>query len=442
MSESHLHLAIVGHTNTGKTSLVRTLLHQAQFGSVDDRAGTTTRVSGEPLYIDHRAVMTLYDSPGLENAPALFDWLELHAGSQRHRGPARVQTLLDDADASTRFDQESQVLSLVLGSDVALYVCDAREPVLEKYRDELSILSLCGRPIVVVLNFVASPHSQESQWRAALAQLGQHHIIAFDAMVRNPVTERRLFEQIRSLSDAFVPTIDAWLRKREQEEADRLSAGLSAIAQLLIDATAIQSVIDQDEPMDEAVQALQDQVRRREQLAVDVLLDLYRFGPQDYAEDPLNLSAGRWSDDVFDPDTLKSYGIRAGRYIGTGAGLGAAFDVATGGLSLGTGTLVGAATGAGISAVRQFGLGLVDRLRGQIRLVVDQPTLRLLAWRQMELLRALRQRGHASQTPLSTPAQDQWSAQALPRALMNKRLEEAERLVRVQAELAQAFIED
>ena len=94
------------------------------------------------------------------------------------------------------------------------------------------------------------------------------------------------------------------------------------------------------------------------------------------------------------------------------------------------------------SAVRQFGLGLVDRLRGQISLVVDQPTLRLLGWRHMGLLRALRQRGHASQTPLSTSAQDQWSARALPRALVNKSLEEKERLRRVQAELAQACVEE
>lgn len=442
MNQPDFHLAVVGHTNTGKTSLVRTLLHQAQFGRVDDRAGTTTTVTGEPLYVNHQAVMTLYDSPGLENAPALFDWLEIHAGTQRHRGPARVQTLLDDADACARFDQESQVLGLVLGSDIALYVCDAREPVLEKYRDELSILGLCGRPIVVVLNFVVSAHSQETLWREGLAELGHHHIIAFDAMVRNPVNERRLFEHIRSLSDAFVPTIDLWLGKREREEADRLGAGLCAIGQLLVEVSAIQWVIERSEPIDEALKALQDQVRLREQVSVDILLDLYRFGPEDYTEEPLNLSAGRWGDDLFDPATLKAYGIRAGRYIGTGAGIGAVFDVATGGLSLGTGTLLGAATGAGISAVRQFGLGVVDRVRGQARLVVDRPTLRLLTWRQMQLLRALRKRGHATQAPLSIPAKDRWLAQALPQALMNKRLDEAEQLAHVQSELAQAFIED
>ncbi len=442
MKHPHLHLAIVGHTNTGKTSLLRTLLHQAQFGQVGDRAGTTTSVSGESLFVDGQALMTLYDSPGLENAPALFDWLETHAGTRRHRGPARVQTLLDDVDARAQFGQESQVLELMLGSDIALYVADAREPVLEKYRDELSILGLCGRPIVVVLNFVASPHSQESQWRKALGELGQHHVIAFDAMVRNPVTERRLFEQIRTLSDAFIPTVEAWLGQREREEADRLSAGLSTIAQLLVDVTSIQSVIDRDEPIDAALQSLKDQARAREQAAVDILLDLYRFGPSDYADEPLNLSAGRWTDDLFDPDTLKAYGIRASRYIGTGAGLGAAFDVATGGLSLGTGTLVGAATGAGISAARQFGLGLADRVRGQVRLVVDPATLRLLLWRQMVLLRALRQRGHASQAPLSIPAKEQWADQALPRGLMNKRLDIAERLRRIEAELAQAFVED
>ena len=36
--EDYLKLAVVGHTNTGKTSLLRTLLHDADFGEVANGA--------------------------------------------------------------------------------------------------------------------------------------------------------------------------------------------------------------------------------------------------------------------------------------------------------------------------------------------------------------------------------------------------------------------
>ena len=39
-----LDIAVVGHTNVGKTSLLRTLLRQPDFGQVCDSAGTTRHV--------------------------------------------------------------------------------------------------------------------------------------------------------------------------------------------------------------------------------------------------------------------------------------------------------------------------------------------------------------------------------------------------------------
>ncbi|HLS42613.1 MAG TPA: GTPase, partial [Paenalcaligenes sp.] len=39
-----LRLAVVGHTNTGKTSLLRTLTRDANFGEVRNSPGTTRHV--------------------------------------------------------------------------------------------------------------------------------------------------------------------------------------------------------------------------------------------------------------------------------------------------------------------------------------------------------------------------------------------------------------
>ncbi len=442
MAWTHLHLAVVGHTNTGKTSLIRTLLRHSRFGEVKDQGGTTQAVSGAPLYIDNQPAMTLYDSPGLENAPGVYDWLNEHAGDQRHQGIERIRVLLDHAQAKAHFRQEVAVLELMIQSDLAIYVIDAREPVLEKYQDELSLLASCAKPMIVVLNFVASPHSQERQWREVLAALGQHHVVAFDAVVRNPVTEQRLFEKARSLLDQHTSTIDAWLKQREAEEAQRLAGSLSAIAVLLMDVADQHWTVSRDGDLHAGTEQLKSEVRRREEACVALLLDMYRFERSDYDDLPLPLEEGRWQQDLFDPETLKMFGLRAGRYVGTGAGVGAMFDVATGGLSLGTGTMAGALIGGGLSVLSQFGEEALSRLRGEIRLRVGEPTLRLLVWRQMSLLKALRVRGHASQKPLSLPAKAQWETQALPKGLAKRAWPDDRRRREIAETLAQAFVED
>ncbi|MFP4209185.1 MAG: DUF3482 domain-containing protein [Wenzhouxiangella sp.] len=417
-----LNLAVVGHTNTGKTSLVRTLLHRRDFGDIRNRAGTTRQVASAPLIVDGQALITLYDSPGLEDAPGLLEWLDAQPGP-RHDGPERIHGLLTDALARERFDHEVRVLDLMLNVDVALYVIDVREPVLEKYLDELAVLALCGKPLLAVLNFVASEHAREADWRDALARVGLHTVLAFDAVIRDPATERRLFEKLASQLDAFAPVLERWLAVRADEEQRRLTAAVETIAEMLLDVAAArrQAELASESDRARALADLHAAVRIREQACVAALLDLYRFGREDYTDDDLPLTDGQWGEDLFDPATLRHHGIRTTGHLGVGAGAGAAVDVATGGLSLGAGTLIGAALGAGVGLARGFGGRVGDRLAGRVRLMVTEPTLRLLAWRQLQLLAGLRQRGHASQAPLKAADRERWAEKQLPAALVRAR---------------------
>src|SRR3546814_19401051 len=89
MADPHaLTLAVVGHTNTGKTSLLRTLTRNPGFGDIDDQPGTTRHVEGARLLIDGRAVRELFDTPGLEPSMALLEYLAQIAPPAT-RAPAR-----------------------------------------------------------------------------------------------------------------------------------------------------------------------------------------------------------------------------------------------------------------------------------------------------------------------------------------------------------------
>jgi len=421
MSSRLLNIAVVGHTNTGKTSLVRTLTRNRTFGAVEDRGGTTRQITTTELRSDGRGLIELYDSPGLENAPELIEWLDQQPGD-RHAGPARVQALLDDAQASQRFDQEARVLELMLGMDLGVYVIDAREPVLEKYQDELAILALCARPIVPVLNFTAADGSREAHWRKALAEVTLHTVITFDVAVRDPASERRLFEKLKSQLDRFETTLDEWLARLEADESDRLQAALRAISSLLIDVAAARRRADASDidAISSSLSALQSTVRRREQATVETLLALYRFGAEAYEDEGLPLNDGRWAEDPFDAETLRAYGIQTGKLAGLGAGAGALVDVATGGLSLGVGTVIGTLAGGGAGLVKGLGARAVDRIRDRVTLAIDDPTLALITARQLHLLRSLCQMGHGS--PHKVSARDAADRdQALPSLLRRAR---------------------
>ena len=57
-------IAVVGHTNVGKTSLLRTLVRRRDFGEVSDSPGTTRHVESVDLYIDGTSAVRYHDTPG------------------------------------------------------------------------------------------------------------------------------------------------------------------------------------------------------------------------------------------------------------------------------------------------------------------------------------------------------------------------------------------
>lgn len=420
-----LKLAVVGHTNVGKTSLLRTLLRDVGFGEVSHRPSTTRHVEGARLSVNGEALLELYDTPGLEDAIALLDHLEqLERPGERLDGPARTARFLDGAEARQRFEQEAKVLRQLLASDAGLYVIDAREPVLAKYKDELAVLAGCGKPLLPVLNFSASEQRREAEWRDALARLGLHARVAFDTVAPPLDGERRLYESLALLIESARPALERLIADHEAQAAARRQAGARLIAELLIDCAACRrSVAAQPQIEQGEIAALHQAVRQREQQCVEALLRLYAFRPNDARAADLPLADGRWGDDLFNPETLRQLGVKVGSGMAAGAATGVGIDLLVGGVTLGAAALLGALAGGGLQTARSYGGRLLGKLKGQRELTVDDNVLRLLALRQRQLLHALNARGHAAThaIQLDSPRDAQWQQAALPPPLHRAR---------------------
>ena len=420
-----LTLAVVGHTNVGKTSLLRTLTRDVGFGEVSHRPSTTRHVEGARLSVDGEPLLELYDTPGLEDAIALLDYLErLDRPGERLDGPARVARFLDGSEARQRFEQEAKVLRQLLASDAGLYVIDAREPVLAKYRDELSVLSSCGKPLLPVLNFVSSPQHREPEWRDALARLGLHALVRFDSVAPPEDGERRLYESLALLLEHSRDALQRLLNDQEAQREARKRSALRLIAELLIDCAACRRSVASEKTVEQqAINQLRDAVRQREQRCVEALLKLYGFRSNDAAASDLPLLDGRWGNDLFNPETLKQLGVRVGSGVAAGAAAGAGVDLMVGGLTLGAAALAGAIAGGALQTARSYGSRLLGKLKGQRELTVDDSVLRLLALRQRQLLHALNARGHAAvdSIKVATPEDKTWREGKLPEALKKSR---------------------
>ena len=291
-----LSVAVVGHTNTGKTSLLRTLLRDVDFGEVSSTPGTTRDVVGCALIVNGREVVKLYDTPGLEDSIGLLEEIESNRVDHRADGLQLVEQFLRSPAALDAFAQEAKALRSILECDAVLYVVDARDPVLAKNRDELRILGYCAKPVMPVLNFIANEHARTPEWREQLARVNMHAVAEFDTVVLESDGERRLFEKIETLLDGHRPTIRAFIESRRRERKELIDASSRLIAELLIDAAVLSLVVDVSdrEGSEEAMERLKTMVRDAEKRAVADLLELHRFRESDYVASPLPVEEGTW----------------------------------------------------------------------------------------------------------------------------------------------------
>jgi len=419
---SPLQIAVVGHTNAGKTSLLRTLTRRVDFGAVSEQPGTTRHVESVELRVDGGAAVRFFDTPGLEDAVTLLDHVTALEGDSR---PDRIRRFLQGPEAHGTFEQEAKVLRKMLEVDAAFLVIDAREPVLPKFSAEIELLNSCARPVLPVLNFVRDPANREAQWREMLSAAGLHAVVRFDAAAPFTGAEHDLYQDLGTLLPAHRAALRDIVQFLQREFAARRHAGCTLIAQRLVAAAALRHTAtaeEFDDPstrqarIDALRQAVSDQAAR----GVDALLALYGFRQGDAAEAPLPQLAGRWAMDLFNPEALKQAGVRLGGGAAVGAAVGVGLDLAVGGTSLGAFAALGGAIGGALAqGVGPLGRQLANKLRGLHELTVEDSVLFVLAEQQLALLLALEQRGHAALQRVAVPARPSQAAdnQALARVV-------------------------
>ena len=233
------------------------------------------------------------------------------------------------------------MLRQVMQSDMAMYVIDAREPVLDKYKDELTILSWCAKPIMPVFNF--TQNQDLTAWTNMLARRTLHVYAGFDTVAFDFEGEIRLWDNLATMlpkRDILDRLIN--MRRREWQRLD--TEARREIADFLLDAAAFtQEIAENDDPAP-TLEVMQSEIRQLERQMQQRLFTLYRFYHDEVGSDSTWMPKA-FKQDPFDSELLKHYGIRTGTGATAGALIGLGLDIATLGGSLGLGTAIGGLLG-------------------------------------------------------------------------------------------------
>jgi hypothetical protein len=419
-----LRIAVVGHTNAGKTSLLRTLTRRRDFGEVSPRPGATRQTEAVDLVVQGQVLIEFWDTPGLEDAVALeaaLAALPMPAGPPVAAGESptaasdgasaptpieRLRAFLQSPLAQGEFEQEAKVIRAMLAElDAAMLVIDCREPVLPKYRAEFRLLAACAKPIFPVLNHVAAAGARPDDWLQALREAGLHAHALFDAVAPFAGAEQALYADLASLLPARRAQLARVREALAHEAGLRQRAACQVAAQSLLAVASLRELVAAEElKQPRKKQLILDAFQRRVMQALQApqarVLDLYGFGAGDAQMAALGNLAGEWADDVFNPELLKHVGLRLGTGAAIGAAVGVAADLALAGLSLGTGAALGATVGGIASQGWKPAWALLrQRLQGRQVVRLEDAALCLLARRWLDLIAALDVRGHANAAP-------------------------------------------
>ena len=343
-------LAVVGHPNKGKSSIVATLAENTQV-EISPIPGTTQRADHFTLTINGEALYDLIDTPGFQRAGQVHNWLT-NAAQNASLRPELVRQFVDQHAGDARYHDECALLQPIVDGAGILYVVDGSKPYGAEYELEMEILRWTGQPRMALINMIGSS-DHRAAWRAGLGQ--------YFSIVREFNAHQASFQQRIGLLSAFGELEESW-RQPLQRAATALTAdrnrqlheASASIAELLT--TSIQARVEKrvptasDSPSEELTnqltKRLQKQISDAERRCQKEIQRIYRHQASAISNDQL-----KWVEaDLFTEQSWQLFGLSRLQLLATGAVSGAiaggTLDLLVGGTSLFLGSVLGGALGS------------------------------------------------------------------------------------------------
>ena len=340
-------LAIMGHPNAGKSSVVATLTENDRI-AIDQRAGTTTESDFYPVVIDGETVIEFIDTPGFQNPGAMLEWFQAH---QEIRDLA--QGFVKAHRDHPLFVHDCALLAPVAEGAGMILVVDGSKRIKEKDRTEIELMRLTARPRMAILNNLTKETRYMSQWRDTLNK-GFNSVREFNAHRATYGERIELLKALKSIDqrweERLARTIDAFQRDWERRTVQAVDTILTLMKEALalrvsktFKEARVATPDGRDQAKAEVMMELEDQLRKLEANAHRQIRANFRHHVWDQPPDSL------LAKDLLSDEVSRALGLsrRALAFAGmtAGAATGAGVDMALAGSSLGGAAFLGALAG-------------------------------------------------------------------------------------------------
>lgn len=351
-------VAVVGPTNEGKTSLLRTLTNDPNFGHVNAFTGTTARAEIQKVFFRGCAeILQLVDTPGFQTSSEILE-LTLELPEVVEKGGDFDLNDLMRAIPQTDEDYRHDLRAWreVARCDVVILVASVVEdPSKSLLKNTLRLLRNVGKPTVVAYNNVKEDASPEQPnfrdaWEETLRKNRFFLIQEYDAHRRSFENEIELFEKLAAV--ARDPLTQRVLRlemqERRAQERRRLAESRRILAELALDVVAYREIESSKDSQDwqsqsaELEEKLKEKVVKREHDAHAELLQAWGFHLGVLKREMLKVDdTASEADQLLGKDVKRHFGVGSGVGVAVGAGLGLVLDAASAGISMGAGLTLG-----------------------------------------------------------------------------------------------------
>ena len=364
---AEVQLALISHTNNGKTTLTRTLLG-ADVGEVRDAAHVTIFSEAHTLLTTPGGdALRLWDTPGFGDSVRLLKRL----GMSDNPIGWFLREVLDRHRDHTFWLSQQALRTARDAADVVLYLVNAAEsPQDAGYLDaEMQILAWLGKPVLVLLNQVGPPRpaaqeqAERALWRTALNNYVMvREVLPLDAFARCWVHERVFYESVAALLPAekvagYRRLLEVW----RAQNMRRFDQAMQLTAAQLVNAACEREAVEANDKslMRSALQAVgigKNAQQRRQERAMQALVSRFERGIAQTTGELLALykldpgAAGTINTRVHENFVVRTPidEAQAGLLgaIVSGATSGLTAEILSGGLTAGIGALIGGVVGA------------------------------------------------------------------------------------------------
>lgn len=351
-------LAVVGHPNKGKSSIVATL---AQDDSVyiDRLSGSTTRAQYFPLTVDGETLYELVDTPGFQRARAVLDWLKKHCQNVSQRAAA-IEDFFQQHQQDSRFEHELELLKPIINNAGIIYVVDGSRPYGPEYEAEMEILLWTGRPSLALINPIDNSDYVDD-WNNALGQYFKT-VRIFNAQTAEYKKRIGLLEIFGQLDPEWQQplkrAVECLTQLRQQQHRQASLVVSDCLVDILqhSEKQALPSMRLTSNISDEAIKntltkKFEHKIRNFENRCRHQVSEIFNHYQLQVSETEIDFL----QQDLFDQNTWYLFGLNKKQLVTTamaaGASAGALVDIGTGGHSLLLGSAIGGLAG-GVGAWR------------------------------------------------------------------------------------------